>query len=70
MKIEKSILIEDLVSSFPDSVEYLMKQGIRCLQCGEPVWGTLENAAKEKGFNDEQIAIFVKDLGELYSKVN
>ncbi len=47
------------------SVKYLMEQGIRCVICGEPIWGTLEEASKEKGFNDEQIAVFVKDLNEI-----
>ncbi|MBI5216589.1 MAG: DUF1858 domain-containing protein [Ignavibacteriae bacterium] len=65
MKIEKSIVIEDLVRELPQSVTYLMEQGIRCLRCGEPVWGTLESAAKEKGFSDIQIEKFVEDLNAL-----
>jgi len=46
--IDKNITIEDLTTILPDSVVYLMKEGIRCLRCGEPIWGTLETAAKEK----------------------
>ena len=65
MKITKDIFIEDLVSELPESVEYLMNQGIRCLRCGEPVWGTLETAAKEKGFPPEQIDVFVNELNAL-----
>ena len=49
-KIDKNIEIEDLVKLIPESVVYLMEKGIRCLRCGEPIWGTLESAAKEKGF--------------------
>jgi methionine synthase II (cobalamin-independent) len=63
--IEKSIPIEDLVSQVPGSVRYMMTHGIKCLACGEPIWGTLESASKEKGFSDEQIDIFVKDLNTL-----
>jgi len=63
--IEKTILIEDLVRELPQSVTYLMEQGIRCLRCGEPIWGTLESAAKEKGFSDAQIEKFTKDLNAL-----
>ncbi|GEM_PF-5336042 len=33
--------------------------------CGEPIWGTLEEAAKEKGFSDEEIEGFVRDINEL-----
>jgi methionine synthase II (cobalamin-independent) len=63
--IEKEILIEDLVSGVPKSVGYLMRKGIKCLACGEPVWGTLEEAARKKGFSDDEIAAFVRDLNAL-----
>ena len=64
-KITKDTEIEDLVKLIPNSVVYLMEKGIRCLRCGEPIWGTLESAAKEKGFSDKDIANFVKDLNSL-----
>ena len=63
--IDKTITIEDLVETIPGSVKYLMEQGIKCIACGEPIWGTLEEAAKEKGFNDEKIDKFVNDLNNL-----
>lgn len=66
--ITKEIEIEDLVAEIPEAVTYLMEQGIRCLRCGEPVWGSLENAAKEKGFSDDQIKVFVAELNKL--KIN
>jgi len=65
IKISKDIEIEDLIDSLPDAVVYLMEQGIRCLRCGEPIWGTLESAAKEKGFSDDEIQKFVDDLNEM-----
>ena len=61
-KITKDILIEDLVNSYSFSVKYLMENGIRCIMCGEPIWGTLEEAAKEKDFDDEAITRFVKEM--------
>jgi len=63
--IKKEIEIEELVEILPDAVTYLMEKGIRCLRCGEPIWGTLENAAREKGFDDEQINNFVEDLNKM-----
>jgi len=65
MKITKEITIEELVEIIPESVRYLMEKGIKCIACGEPIWGTLEEAAKEKGFNQSQIEEFVKDLNKL-----
>lgn len=66
--VTKEIEIEDLVKQIPDAVVYLMEKGIRCLRCGEPIWGTLENAAKEKGFSDLEIIKFVSDLNNLSAK--
>ncbi|MEE4196844.1 MAG: hypothetical protein V2I54_04310 [Bacteroidales bacterium] len=62
MKITKEITIDELIESVPQSVKYLMNEGIKCIACGEPIWGTLEDAAKEKGFSDEAIERFVKEL--------
>lgn len=65
MELTRNIEIEDLVSNFPYSVQYLSEKGIRCIACGEPIWGTLEEAAEEKGFSREEIDVFVKELIEL-----
>jgi iron-sulfur cluster repair protein YtfE (RIC family) len=65
MTITKDTTIEELVEKIPQAVTYLSKSGIRCVICGEPIWGTLENAAKEKGFNDDDVARFVADLNRL-----
>lgn len=62
--ITRQIEIEDLVKILPEAVAYLSDKGIRCLRCGEPVWGTLEDASKEKGFNDEQISEFEAELNQ------
>ena len=62
MKITKDISIEELIETIPASVEYLMKEGIRCIVCGEPIWGSLEEAAEEKGFKVSDIERFVIEL--------
>ncbi len=64
-KITRQITIEELVVVKPEAVTYLMEKGIRCLVCGEPIWGTLESAAKEKGFTDDDIDKFVDDLNKI-----
>lgn len=65
MKINKDIAIEDLIEQLPSSVKYLSEKGIRCIVCGEPIWGTLEEACKEKGFSDEQIKTVVNEINNL-----
>ncbi|KPL11879.1 MAG: hypothetical protein AMS23_05725 [Bacteroides sp. SM1_62] len=63
--IDKKIWIEELVEILPDAVTYLAEKGIKCIACGEPIWGTLEEAAREKGFGEEEIQEFVRDLNEM-----
>ncbi len=63
--ITKHIQIEDLVTDYPFSVKYLAEHGIRCIACGEPIWGTLEEAAKEKGFDDEKVDFFVCEMNQM-----
>jgi len=65
MKITKDITIEDLVEDYPFAEEFLRVRGIKCIRCGEPIWGTLETACKEKNFTDEQIDEIVRELNEL-----
>jgi len=67
-EITKDILIEELVNNYPFSVRYLMEKGIRCIMCGEPIWGTLEEAAQEKDFTDADIRSFVQEMRELAEK--
>lgn len=62
MIITKDISIEELIEVVPASVGYLMKEGIRCIVCGEPIWGSLEEAAEEKGFDEKDIDRFVNEL--------
>ena len=63
--IDKKISIEELVETVPASVSYLSRKGIKCIACGEPIWGTLEEAALEKGFLKNEIEGFVRDLNAL-----
>jgi len=63
--ITKETTIEELITRVPDAVGYLMQKGIKCLACGEPIWETIESAAKSKGFDDEEIGTFVSDLSSM-----
>lgn len=68
MMIRKEILMEELVREHPESVRFLMEKGIKCIACGEPIWGTLEEAAKEKGFSGQEIDTIVSELNDLLSE--
>lgn len=68
MAITKETTIEELTENYGFAVKYLSEKGIRCIVCGEPIWGTLEEACKEKNFNDDDIRSFVKEMNELAAR--
>ena len=49
MGITKTTLIEEIVQEHPQLIRPLREHGIVCIRCGEPIWGTLEQVAEEKG---------------------
>lgn len=62
LEITRDTLIEDLVTAHPKSVVFLMDHGIRCLRCGEPIWGTLASAMEEKNIPVERQRELVQGL--------
>jgi len=68
MMVRKDILIEELVEQHPTAVGFLMRKGIVCIQCGEPIWGTLEEASVKKKI--ENIDEIVAELNEHLSLSN
>ncbi len=65
IKVDRNILIEELIEKYPASVKFLSEKGIRCIICGEPIWGTLEEACIEKNFDAEKIDSIILELNEL-----
>lgn len=63
--VTKDTTIEELVQTVPGAVMYLSQKGIRCIVCGEPIWGTIEEAAREKGFSGEQILEIIGELNRM-----
>jgi hypothetical protein len=60
--ITEDISIEALIEEHPFAVKYLSKKGIKCIMCGEPVWGSLKEACQEKGFDELQIQEIAEEL--------
>lgn len=65
MMITRDITIELLVEKFPQTLNYLSKNNIRCIRCGEPIWGTLEQAVFEKGYSETDLLKFIDDLNKI-----
>ncbi len=66
IEINKDVLIEDLVNKYPRAVGFLMRKGIVCIQCGEPIWGTLAEAAQRK--NIHNIEAIIRDLEDFLAR--
>ncbi len=63
--IARDMTIEDLVELKEEAIEFLFKRDIRCIRCGEPIWDTIEEAARKKGFSEEAIDQLVAELNRL-----
>lgn len=66
--IKKDTTIEQLLEWYPPAALFLSKRGIRCIACGEPIWGTIEDAALEKGFSSAEIDQIIIELNHLYEE--
>ena len=51
MKINKDMTIEEVLEKIPETTKVFIEKRIPCLVCGEPLWGTIEEAAKKYGAN-------------------
>jgi hypothetical protein len=65
-EISRSATIEDLIEDYPVTAGFMLEEGLPCLACGEPVWGTFEEVARRTGKSDTEIDVLI---GKLKSRV-
>jgi hypothetical protein len=53
-EITLDMQVEELVQLFPEAVGFLTKRGLRCIRCGEPVWGTLQEFLQSENVENPQ----------------
>jgi methionine synthase II (cobalamin-independent) len=56
-KINLKTQIEDIATEYPEAVGFLIRRGVRCIRCGEPVWGTLGELLEETGIEDPEALV-------------
>jgi len=61
--ITRDTYVEDMVRDYPQTVSILMRRGVVCIKCGEPVWGTLGETLDRAGKTDQDAII--EELNEL-----
>ena len=65
MVITLDTTIEEIVNKSSEAVKYLMEKKIRCIRCGEPIWGTLGEVLNEKGFREDEIKLIIEELNRI-----
>jgi hypothetical protein len=48
-------LVEEVIRDHPRVPAFLRQWNIICMQCGEPVWGTLGEVITAKGLDPEKV---------------
>ncbi|MEJ2048825.1 MAG: DUF1858 domain-containing protein [Calditrichota bacterium] len=64
--INEDTTIEEIVREYPELIRPLMEYGIKCVMCGEPIWGTLKENAREKGINN--LSEILEELNSIIAK--
>ena len=64
--IARDANVEELVNAYQGLVGLLIQEGLPCVICGEPFWGSLEDLALQKGWDDDRIDKLVDRLNAHY----
>ena len=62
MTVDKETQVEELVEAHPEVAGWMTRRGMRCVVCGEPFWGTLEELASDSNLDEKDFEKFLVDL--------
>jgi hybrid cluster-associated redox disulfide protein len=65
MKITKNMLIGEVISKYPKTIEVFLKQGLGCIGCGMAQLETIEQGAKAHGIDIKKL---VDELNKVIKK--
>ena len=68
MKISKTTIIEECISEYPETAEYLLGCGLHCVGCFAANFETIEAGLKMHGKTDKEVVGVIKQLNELIGK--
>jgi len=66
--IDRDTPIRDIVEKYPYLIDPLLKEGIKCIVCGDILWGTLEEEAKRQGVSEEDLNRIIQEANELVAR--
>ena len=62
IQVTKDTPVEDLMEAWPGLVKFLVDEGLPCLVCGEPFWGSIGELAAGKHWDDTRITALVEKI--------
>ncbi len=65
LTITKDVAVDELVRACPKVVGLLIEEGLPCVVCGEPFWGSLAELAGQKNWDDRAIESLVTKIRRL-----
>ena len=68
MAIQRTTSVEELLEEFPGAVKFLIDRKLPCLVCGEPIWGTVEELALDKGWSEAEIDNLIYEINDEVKK--
>jgi hybrid cluster-associated redox disulfide protein len=66
--ITKDMLIGEVASKYPETIEVMFKHGMHCIGCGMTAYETLEQGCMGHGMNEEEVSKMVEDMNKLAVK--
>lgn len=62
-KINKEMIIMDVVQEYPETMEVFFEYGIHCVGCSNAMFETIEQGAELHGFNIDEL---IDDLNSVF----
>jgi hypothetical protein len=62
LTITRDVAIDDLIRACPKVVGLLVEEGLPCVLCGEPFWGTLAELAAGKNLDETAVESLVQKI--------
>ena len=63
-KINKNMLISDIISQYPETMEVFLEYGLHCVTCHVSNVETLEQGAKRHGMDEQKVEHMIKDANQ------
>jgi hybrid cluster-associated redox disulfide protein len=66
--ITKTMLIGEIASKYPETVEVMFKHGMHCIGCGMTAYETLEQGCMGHGMSEEDVDKMVEEMNKIAAK--